>query len=134
MTRKLKAAIVGSGNIGTDLMVKIMRHGTHIDMGAMVGIDPASDGLARAARLGVVVTSEGVEGLARLPVFADIDFVFDATSASAHVRNDAFLRGLKPGIRMVGGQEDMIVDVALDLLKQQEHERIHAIPTMSEAG
>jgi acetaldehyde dehydrogenase len=101
MTRKLKAAIVGSGNIGTDLMIKIQRHGRHIEMGAMVGIDPASDGLARAARLGVATTHEGVEGLSRLPVFADIDFVFDATSAGAHVKNDAFLRGIKPGIRMI---------------------------------
>lgn len=101
MTRKLKAAIIGSGNIGTDLMIKILRHGQHIEMGAMVGIDPASDGLARAARMGVATTHEGVEGLTRLPVFADIDFVFDATSASAHVKNDAFLRSLKPGIRMI---------------------------------
>jgi acetaldehyde dehydrogenase len=99
--KKLKAAIIGSGNIGTDLMIKILRHGQHIEMGAMVGIDPASDGLARAARMGVATTHEGVEGLTRLPVFADIDFVFDATSAGAHVKNDAFLRSLKPGIRMV---------------------------------
>lgn len=101
MTRKLKAAIIGSGNIGTDLMIKILRRGQHIEMGAMVGIDPASDGLARAARMGVATTHEGVEGLTRLPVFADIDFVFDATSASAHVKNDAFLRSLKPGVRMI---------------------------------
>ncbi|RSE89095.1 acetaldehyde dehydrogenase (acetylating) [Achromobacter denitrificans] len=99
--RKLKAAIIGSGNIGTDLMIKILRHGQHIEIGAMVGIDPQSDGLARAARLGVATTHEGVEGLARLPVFQEIDFVFDATSAGAHVKNDAFLRALKPGIRMV---------------------------------
>ena len=101
MTRKLKAAIVGSGNIGTDLMIKIMRHGQHIEIGAMIGIDPASDGLARAARMGVATTHEGVEGLARLPVFADIDFVFHATSAGAHVKNDAFLRSIKPSIRMI---------------------------------
>jgi acetaldehyde dehydrogenase len=96
-----KAAIIGSGNIGTDLMIKIMRHAQHLEMAAMVGIDPASDGLARAARLGVATTHEGVEGLARLPVFDEIDFVFDATSAGAHVNNDAFLRKLKPGIRMI---------------------------------
>jgi acetaldehyde dehydrogenase len=101
MTEKLKAAIIGPGNIGTDLMIKILRHGRHIEIAAMVGVDPSSDGLARAARMGVAVTHEGVEGLARLPVFADIDIVFDATSAAAHVVNDAFLRGLKPGIRMV---------------------------------
>ncbi|SHF01084.1 acetaldehyde dehydrogenase [Lampropedia hyalina DSM 16112] len=99
--KKLKVAIIGSGNIGTDLMIKILRHGQHLEMGAMVGIDPASDGLARAARLGVATTHEGVEGLTRLDVFKDIDFVFDATSAGAHVRNDAFLRSLKPGIRLI---------------------------------
>jgi len=101
MTRKFKAAIIGSGNIGTDLMIKILRYGQHIEMGAMVGIDPASDGLARAARLGVATTHEGVEGLTRMPGFAEIDFVFDATSAGAHVKNDAYLRTLSPRIRMV---------------------------------
>ena len=101
MTRKFKAAIIGSGNIGTDLMIKIMRHGQHIEVGAMVGIDPASDGLARASRLGVATTHEGAEGLTRMPVFEEIDFVFDATSASAHLRNDALLREHKPGIRII---------------------------------
>ena len=101
MSRKLKVAIIGPGNIGTDLMIKVMRNARFLEMGAMVGIDPASDGLARAARLGVAVTHEGIEGLARLPEFADIDIVFDATSAGAHVRNDAFLRAVKPGIRLI---------------------------------
>jgi len=101
MAKKLKVAIIGSGNIGTDLMIKIMRNSQVLEMGAMVGIDPKSDGLARAGRMGVAVTHEGVEGLTRLPVFKDIDFVFDATSAGAHVKNDAFLRTLKPGIRMI---------------------------------
>ena len=101
MKPRLKAAIIGSGNIGTDLMFKILRHGVRIEMGAMVGIDAASDGLARAARMDVATTHEGVEGLSRLPIFGDIDVVFDATSAAAHVRNDAFLRGLRPGIRLV---------------------------------
>ncbi|WP_321941793.1 acetaldehyde dehydrogenase (acetylating) [Paraburkholderia tropica] len=100
-SEKLKAAIIGSGNIGTDLMIKIMRNSRHLEMAAMVGIDPNSDGLARAARLGVATTHEGAEGLTRLPVFNDVDFVFDATSASAHVKNDALLRKLKPSIRMI---------------------------------
>ncbi|HHX6572659.1 TPA: acetaldehyde dehydrogenase (acetylating) [Pseudomonas aeruginosa] len=101
MSKKLKVAIIGSGNIGTDLMIKILRNAKHLEMGAMVGIDPASDGLARAARMGVATTHEGVEGLTRMEVFKDIDFVFDATSAGAHVKNDAFLRSLKPGIRLI---------------------------------
>ncbi|RQT23365.1 acetaldehyde dehydrogenase (acetylating) [Burkholderia contaminans] len=100
-SEKLKAAIIGSGNIGTDLMIKILRYGRHLEIAAMVGIDANSDGLARAARLGVATTHEGVEGLTRLPVFDQIDFVFDATSAGAHVRNAALLRTLKPSIRMI---------------------------------
>ena len=100
-SEKLKAAIIGSGNIGTDLMIKILRNSRHLEMAAMVGIDPDSDGLARAARLGVATTHEGVEGLTRLPVFDEIDFVFDATSAGAHIRNDALLRKLKPSIRVI---------------------------------
>lgn len=101
MTRKLGAAIIGSGNIGTDLMIKMLRQGRSLEVVAMVGIDPASDGLARARDLGVATTHEGVEGLARMPQFAGIDVVFDATSAAAHLRNDAYLRALRPGIRMI---------------------------------
>jgi acetaldehyde dehydrogenase len=99
MTAKTKVAIIGSGNIGTDLMIKVLRTSKHLEMGAMVGIDPASDGLARAARLGVPITSEGVEGLIGLPGFDDIVIVFDATSAKAHKLNAARLQPL--GKRMI---------------------------------
>lgn len=98
---KLKVAIIGSGNIGTDLMIKILRNAKHLEMAVMVGIDPASDGLARAERMGVAITHEGVKGLTAMAQFADIDFVFDATSAGAHVQNDALLRVAKPGIRLI---------------------------------
>ena len=121
MTRKLKVAIVGSGNIGTDLMIKIMRHGQHIECAAMVGIDPSSDGLARAARHGMAITHDGVEGLARLPVFADIDIVFDATSASSHVANDAFLRRLKPGIRLIDLTPAAIGPYCIPVVNGEQH-------------
>ena len=91
---KSRVAIIGSGNIGTDLMVKVLQNGQHVEMGAMVGIDPASDGLARARDLGVATTHEGVDGLIALPGFEDIDIVFDATSAKAHVANAAKLQPL----------------------------------------
>jgi acetaldehyde dehydrogenase (acetylating) len=87
MATKLKAAILGSGHIGTDLIIKILRHGQYLEVGALVGIDPASEGLDRARRLGVAATHESAEGLAKLPVR-----------------------------RNLRGQEDMIVDVALDLV------------------
>ncbi|ODT66476.1 MAG: acetaldehyde dehydrogenase (acetylating) [Pelagibacterium sp. SCN 63-23] len=81
---KIKCAIIGSGNIGTDLMIKIMRMSSSLEMAALVGIDAASDGLARARRLGIATTHEGLEGLRRLPAYPDIRVVFDATSAGAH--------------------------------------------------
>src|SRR5262249_40846698 len=98
---KIKAAILGSGNIGTDLMIKILRRGKYVEMGAMVGIDPASDGLSRAKRLDVAVTHEGVDGLLDMPNFGEIGLVFDATSAGAHLKNDAGLRERNPTIRVV---------------------------------
>ncbi|MEG3060552.1 MAG: acetaldehyde dehydrogenase (acetylating) [Comamonas sp.] len=119
--KKLKAAIIGSGNIGTDLMIKILRHGQHIEMAAMVGIDPQSDGLARAARLGVATTHEGVEGLTRMAQFADIAFVFDATSAGAHVKNDALLRALKPGIRMIDLTPAAIGPYCIPVVNGEQH-------------
>lgn len=89
---KVKVAIIGSGNIGTDLMIKIMRTSDVLEMGAMVGVDPTSDGLARAERMGVVTTSDGIEGLQKLDVWDDIKIVFDATSAYAHKHHDAVCR------------------------------------------
>jgi acetaldehyde dehydrogenase len=84
MTGKVKVAIIGSGNIGTDLMIKIQRGSDMLEVAALVGVDPASDGLARAARLGVATTAEGIKGLQALPAWPEIRIVFDATSASAH--------------------------------------------------
>ena len=99
MTGKTKAAVIGSGNIGTDLMIKMLRLSQHLEVAAMVGIDPASDGLARARRLGVPTTADGVDGLIGLPGFADIGIVFDATSAKAHEAN---ARALAPyGTQMI---------------------------------
>jgi len=88
---KTKVAVIGSGNIGTDLMIKVLRLSPSLEMAAMVGIDPDSPGLARAGRLGVPTTHEGVDGLIAMPDFADIEIVFDATSAQAHRSNAAAL-------------------------------------------
>ncbi|NUP24936.1 MAG: acetaldehyde dehydrogenase (acetylating) [Streptomyces sp.] len=89
-----KVAVIGSGNIGTDLMIKVLRLSETLEIAALAGIDPDSDGLARARRLKVATTPEGVEGLVRLDEFADVGIVFDATSAGAHRRHDEVLRPL----------------------------------------
>ncbi|HDS1695676.1 MULTISPECIES: acetaldehyde dehydrogenase (acetylating) [Pseudomonas] len=121
MSHKRKVAIIGSGNIGTDLMIKILRNAKHLEMAAMVGIDPASDGLARAARMGVATTHEGVQGLTRLPVFNDIDFVFDATSAGAHVKNDALLRQHKADLRMIDLTPAAIGPYCVPVVNLEQH-------------
>ncbi|MFF2389196.1 acetaldehyde dehydrogenase (acetylating) [Agromyces sp. NPDC058104] len=87
-------AIIGSGNIGTDLLIKVKRLSSTLHVAAMAGIDPDSDGLARARRLGIATTHEGVDGLVALPEFEGVELVFDATSAGAHARNDAIVRDL----------------------------------------
>ena len=121
MNQKLKVAIIGPGNIGTDLMIKVLRNAKYLEMGAMVGIDAASDGLARAQRMGVATTHAGVEGLIKLPEFADIDFVFDATSASAHVQNEALLRQAKPGIRLIDLTPAAIGPYCVPVVNLEEH-------------
>lgn len=92
MNGKISCAIIGSGNIGTDLMIKIMRTSQVLKMSAMVGIDPESDGLARASRMGAATTHEGIDGLLKMDAFNEIKIVFDATSAGAHKKHDAVLR------------------------------------------
>jgi acetaldehyde dehydrogenase len=74
-------------------MFKVMRQSKVLEMAAFVGIDPESDGLKRAAKLGVAITHEGIEGLQKLPAWPDIDIVFDATSAGAHKKNSEICRG-----------------------------------------
>ncbi|MGW5384953.1 acetaldehyde dehydrogenase (acetylating) [Nocardia sp. NPDC003963] len=118
-TKRTKVAIIGSGNIGTDLMIKVLRHSRFLEMGAMVGIDPESDGLARAARLKVPTTHEGVEGLIALPNFDEIDIVFDATSAKAHEQNHARLAPL--GKRLVDLTPAAIGPFVVPAVNIEEH-------------
>lgn len=80
----MTCAILGSGNIGTDLMVKLLADST-LELRALVGIDPESDGLARARALGIDAPHEGADWV--IAHAAEIDMVFDATSAYVHVRN-----------------------------------------------
>lgn len=84
---KVKVAIIGPGNIGTDLMIKIIRLSASLEMSVMVGIDPSSDGLARAKRMGITTCHTGIDGLVIMQEWKDIKIIFDATSAKAHIYN-----------------------------------------------
>jgi acetaldehyde dehydrogenase len=96
-----------------------MRTSQHLEMGAMVGIDPASDGLARAARFGFPITAEGVEGLIALPGFDEIEIVFDATSAKAHELNAARLAPL--GKRLIDLTPAAIGPYVIPAVNLEEH-------------
>lgn len=96
---KVKAVIIGSGNIGTDLMIKMLKYPQNMELVAVVGIDPESEGLAMARDRGVATTHEGIEGLKKLDCYPDIGIAFDATSAYAHKIHDEALRA--DGIQVV---------------------------------
>ncbi len=89
---KMKCAIIGSGNIGTDLMVKLLKGSESLELVAVVGIDPKSEGLAMARERGIATTHEGLDGLKAMDCYANIGIVFDATSAYAHKAHDEVLQ------------------------------------------
>ena len=96
---RVKAAIIGSGNIGTDLMMKMIKYPQNMELAIVVGIDEKSEGLAMARAHGIATTHEGIEGLKRLPCYGEIGIAFDATSAYAHKVHDEALRA--DGIQVV---------------------------------
>jgi acetaldehyde/propanal dehydrogenase len=95
---KIKCAIIGPGNIGTDLLYKLMRSDV-LEPVWMVGVDPTSEGLARARELGLKVTDQGVDGLLPHVITDGVQIAFDATSAYVHAENSRKLNGL--GVFMV---------------------------------
>lgn len=117
--RKWKAAIIGSGNIGTDLMIKIMRSGRQLEMAALVGIDPQSDGLKRASKLGVFTTHDGLEGLTQSSLWPEIDIVFDATSAAAHQTHNDICK--RDGKRMIDLTPAAIGPYCIPVVNLDEH-------------
>lgn len=96
--KKIKCALIGSGNIGTDLIYKIQRSEV-LEPVWMVGIDPESEGLARAKDMGLKVTSEGIDGLLPHVLDDEIQIAFDATSAYVHAENSRKLNAL--GVMMI---------------------------------
>jgi len=100
MRQKIKCAVIGPGNIGTDLLAKLQRSAL-LEPVWMVGIDPASDGLKRAREMGIKTTADGVDGLIPHMKIDDVQIVFDATSAYVHAENS----------RKVNAQGAMMIDL-----------------------
>lgn len=86
---KIKVAILGSGNIGTDLMYKILKNDGNMELALIAGIDPESEGLARAKEKDIAISHHGIDEILEAP---EIKIVFDATSAKAHIINAEKLR------------------------------------------
>jgi acetaldehyde dehydrogenase len=123
--KKIKAAIVGSGNIGTDLMYKLERSDV-IQLTAVIGIDPGSDGLKRAEKAGYQTFSNGIQALVDHPDLADI--VFDATSAKAHVRHAKILKDLgKTAIDLTPAARGPFVCPAVNLGEHLDAENVNMI-------
>ncbi|MDD2179289.1 acetaldehyde dehydrogenase (acetylating) [Acidovorax sp. D2M1] len=100
MKRKIKCALIGPGNIGTDLLAKLQRSPV-LEPVWMVGIDPESDGLKRAREMGIKTTAEGVDGLVPHMKADGVQIVFDATSAYVHAENS----------RKVNAEGAMMIDL-----------------------
>jgi acetaldehyde/propanal dehydrogenase len=98
--KKVKCALIGPGNIGTDLLAKLQRSPV-LEPVWMVGIDPESDGLKRARELGLKTTAEGVDGLVPHMQADGVQIVFDATSAYVHAENS----------RKVNAQGALMIDL-----------------------
>ena len=98
MSKKIKCALIGPGNIGTDLLAKLMRSPV-LEPVWMVGIDPESDGLKRAREMGIKTTADGVDGLLPHVIADGVQIAFDATSAYVHAENTRKLNAL--GVLMI---------------------------------
>lgn len=129
MNKKIKAAIIGPGNIGTDLLIKLLRSEV-IEPVWMAGIDPASEGLARAKSMGLKVSTTGVDGL--LPYIKEdgVQIAFDATSAYVHGENNRKLKEL--GVVMIDLTPAAIgpfcvPPVNLTALAQHDHQNVNMV-------
>lgn len=116
---KTKAMIIGSGNIGTDLMIKIRDTSESLEVAAVVGIDAGSEGLAMARESGIETTHEGIDGAVKLRAWDDINVVFDATSAAAHKKHDQISRDA--GKQMVDLTPAAIGPYCVPVVNMSEH-------------
>ena len=119
---KINCAIIGSGNIGTDLMLKIINTSKSLNLTGVIGIDPESEGLAMANSMNVSISSSGLQGFMEMPEYADTKIFFDATSAGAHQMHHDLIA--KDGKQMIDLTPAAIGPYCVPVVNLSEH--LHA--------
>ena len=116
---KTKCAIIGSGNIGTDLMLKIVNTSEFLLLNGVIGIDPESEGLAMAQSLNIPISSSGLEGFLEMKEYQDTQIFFDATSAGAHQNHHEAIA--KDGKQMIDLTPAAIGPYCVPVVNLSEH-------------
>ena len=116
---KTNCAIIGSGNIGTDLMLKIANTSKSLNLIGVIGIDPESEGLAMASTMNIVTSSTGLQGFMEMPEYSDTQIFFDATSAGAHQMHHDLIS--KDGKQMIDLTPAAIGPYCVPVVNLSEH-------------
>jgi acetaldehyde dehydrogenase len=116
---KTNCAIIGSGNIGTDLMLKIANTSKSLNLIGVIGIDPESEGLAMAGAMNIATSSKGLQGFMEMPEYSDTQIFFDATSAGAHQMHHDLIS--KDGKQMIDLTPAAIGPYCVPVVNLSEH-------------
>ena len=116
---KTNCAIIGSGNIGTDLMLKIANTSKSLNLIGVIGIDPESEGLAMASTMNIATSSTGLQGFMEMPEYSDTQIFFDATSAGAHQMHHDLIS--KDGKQMIDLTPAAIGPYCVPVVNLSEH-------------
>ncbi|MDO7578088.1 MAG: acetaldehyde dehydrogenase (acetylating) [SAR86 cluster bacterium] len=116
---KTNCAIIGSGNIGTDLMLKIANTSKSLNLIGVIGIDPESEGLAMAGTMNIATSSTGLQGFMEMPEYSDTQIFFDATSAGAHQMHHDLIS--KDGKQMIDLTPAAIGPYCVPVVNLSEH-------------
>ena len=117
--KKTNCAIIGSGNIGTDLMLKIANTSKSLNLIGVIGIDPESEGLAMASTMNIATSSSGLQGFMEMPEYSDTQIFFDATSAGAHQMHHDLIS--KDGKQMIDLTPAAIGPYCVPVVNLSEH-------------
>ena len=129
---KTNCAIIGSGNIGTDLMLKIANTSKSLNLIGVIGIDPESEGLAMASTMNIATSSTGLQGFMEMPEYSDTQIFFDATSAGAHQMHHDLIS--KDGKQMIDLTPAAIGPYCVPVVNLSEHLQVQNVNMVTCGG